>query len=177
MIKKHYAIPVALLALVTVGGATAYAATTPNMAPFASFSAAQQTAIEQAFTIRQDARTKAQDVLDAAGVTPGAMRTAMNTYRSNQRTAIDAALTANDYAAFQALVANSPMASELTQDVFAKLVEIHKLEVSGDHAGAAALRKELTDAGIHGLGIGHMGGRGMMMGGHGFGPDNDNDGA
>ncbi|MFA7302770.1 MAG: hypothetical protein WC030_03420, partial [Candidatus Paceibacterota bacterium] len=139
---------------------------------FAGFSATQQAAVTQAHEIRQEAHTKAQAVLTSAGITREQMQKAMSTYRSSQRTAVQAALTANDYAAFKALVANSPMADKLTEAVFAKLVQIHKLEVSGDRAGAQALRKELRDSGVIGVGMG-MGHKGEGMGGHGRGLDVD----
>lgn len=175
MIQKKFAIPALLLGLVTVGGGTAYAAA-PNMAAFSSFTPAQQAAVQQAHEIRQEARTKAQAVLTAAGITQDQMHKAMSAYRSGQRTAIDAALTANDYAAFKTLIANRPMADKVTPEVFAKLVQIHKLEVSGDRAGAQTLRKELRDSGVVGVGMGAGMGHGKGGMGHGKWADNDNDG-
>ena len=93
----------------------------------------------------------------------------MDSYRDTERKAMDTAFTNNDYAAFTALIANSPDASSMTPDIFAKLVKIHALEVSGDRAGAMTLRKELRDAGFKGMGMGMMGGHGMMGMGEGRG--------
>lgn len=167
MTKKRYAIPALILGLALLGGASAtYAAFTPGQLPaevLSSFTADQQTAIEKAEQIREDAQTQAKAVLDAAGVSQDQLHTAMDTYRKAQHDKMDAALDANDYAAFQAAVAGTPMADKLTQDTFAKLVQIRQLEKSGDHQGAMELRKELGDAGF-----------GFGPGGHGpHGPPTD----
>lgn len=163
MNKKRYAVPALVLGMALLGGTTAaYAAFTPGAVPsdvLAGFSTDQQAAIQKAQDIRTTAETQSKAVLDAAGVSENALHKAMGAYHQKHRTALDAALDANDYEAFKGLVAGTPMASSLTPDVFAKLVKIHSLEKSGDRAGAQALRKEL---GATGFGFG-PGGKGGMM--------------
>ncbi len=159
MFKKRYAVPALILGLALLGGSTAaYAAFTPGQLPAAvlsGFTSDQQVAIQKAQDIRSAAETEAKAVLTAAGVTEDALHTAMETYHDAERTKMDAALDANDYAAFQALVAGTPMADTLTEDIFAKLVQIRSLEKSGDHEGAMTLRKELGDVGFKGGFGGH----------------------
>lgn len=60
--------------------------------------------------------------------------------------AIDAAISANDYSAFKAAVANAPRppnAPEITEAVFAKLVEAKKLHDAGDHVSAQAIMESI----------------------------------
>lgn len=150
--KKQYAIPALILGLALLGGGTAtYAAMTPGSLPadvLSQFSDDQQAAIEKARDIRQTAETEAQAVLSAAGVSEDQLHSALETHMKAQREAENAALDDNDYTAFQTAVAGSPMADKLTEDVFAKLVQIRQLEKSGDHEGAMKLRQELGDAGF-----------------------------
>ncbi len=173
---KQTVLPALLLGLTLVGaGSVALADFTPSQLPAAvlsKFTAAQQTALTQAHDIRVKADVEAKAVLTAAGLTEKDMHTAMDSYRDTELKAMDTALTNNDYAAFTTLIANSPDASAMTTDIFAKLVKIHALEVSGDRAGAMTLRKELRDAGFKGMGM--MGGHGMGEG-RGHGPRGDSD--
>jgi galactokinase len=157
MMKKRYAVPALLFGLAVIGGSTAYAFGPGNsdLEAFASFSDQEQAAIQQADDIRETAEKEAQAVLEAAGLTQDELRETMHAYRESKRTEMDAALEANDYEAFTALVAGSPMADELTEDTFASLVEIHELEQAGDREGASALRESL---GLKGPGMqGHDG--------------------
>ena len=171
---KRTLLPALLLGLTLVGaGTVALADFTPGQIPaavLAQFSSEKQTAITQAHDIRAKADVEAKAVLTAAGVTEQEMHTAMDSYRDTKRAAMDTALTNNDYAAFTALMADTPNASGVTTDIFAKLVKIHSLEVSGDRTGAMTLRQELRDAGFTGMGM--MGGHGMD-GGRGHGPRGD----
>ncbi len=66
------------------------------------------------------------------------------------------ALENNDYSAFQELTTDKPFAGEITEEIFAKMVEAHQLRLAGDYEGAKAIHDEL------GLkkGYGH-GGKGM----------------
>lgn len=171
-ISKKYAIPALVLGLMTMGGATAYAASGPKGIDFsklAGFTDAQKTAIEKAFQIRKDADDQAASVLSAAGVNEQKLHEAMRGQHDALHAKLDAAIDANDFAAYQTLVAGTPMADKVTAETFAKLVEIRKLEKAGDKAGAQALRKELG----FGMGPGGMrDGKGpMRMGPH----DADND--
>lgn len=153
MVQKRYTIPALLLGLALLGtGSAAYAAFGgPGELPDAvlsGFTSDEQAAIQKAQSIRAAAEAEAQAVLDDAGVTESELRDAMDAFREAQRDKLDAALDADDYAAYESLVADTPMADTLTEDVFGKLVEIRKLEVAGDHDGAMELRKELGDAGF-----------------------------
>lgn len=171
MNTKRYAIPALVLGVALLGGGTAaYAAFTPGTLPteaLSSFTADQQAAIKKAHTIRSAAEVEATAVLKAAGVSKDALHTAMKSFRDAGREKVDAALDANDYAAFKTAVAGSPMADTVTQDIFNTLVQIRALEKSGDHAGAMVLHKELGETGF-----------GFGPGGHGpHGPppmDTDN---
>ncbi|MEK7079890.1 MAG: hypothetical protein AAB883_00545 [Patescibacteria group bacterium] len=163
MIKKRYAVPALILGITLLGsGTAAYAAFSgPGTLPsdvLSAFTPDEQVAIKKAQDIRSAAETEAESVLTAAGVTEDELHTAMEAHQEKQRTALNSALDANDYAAYQSLVADAPNADKLTEDVFAKLVQIRKLEVAGDKDGAMTLRKELGQAGFgfggHG---GHMG--------------------
>ena len=165
MIKKRYALPALVLGAAVLGGSSVYAAYGPqafNAEAFSSFSAAERTAIEKAFTIRQEAHEKAEAVLTDAGITRAEMRTAMQALHRKDRAAIEAALDANDYAAFTAAIEGKPMAEDMTQAIFAKLVQIRKLEKAGDKEGARELREDLRESGVVGMGM--MGGG---RGGHG----------
>lgn len=163
MTKKRYVVPALILGAAMLGGSSAYAAFgpgAPDASVLAHFTAAQQEAIQKAFTIRQSAAQEAEAVLDAAGVDRKDLHEAMRAFHNTDRAAIEAALDANDYAAFEKAVANRPMAGKLTEAVFAKLVEIRKLDAAGDHAAARDLRKSLADDGFVGMGL--------MMGNHGM---------
>lgn len=160
-----YTIPAFAAGLLALGAGSAYAFSGGQipMAAFSSFSNDQQAAIEKSQEIMDNARTEADKVLSDAGISREDMFTAMNEFHKEHMEAVNDALDADDYDAFTAAIADMPMADQITKDTFAKLVEIRKLEKSGDREGAQALRKELADAGIHGPFIG-----GMMH--HGFGP-------
>lgn len=75
------------------------------------------------------------------------------------RTAMEVAITANDFAKFQTLSANSPFRAVTTQAQFDSLVKAHALQKAGDTAGAKAI--------FDTLGLKSPGGKGGM--GHGFG--------
>jgi hypothetical protein len=175
---SRYTIPAVALGILALGAGSAYAFTggTFPMSAFSSFSSGQQAAIEKSQEIMANARTEADKVLSDAGISREDMRTAMDAFHTEHMKAVDAALDDGDYAAFKEAVAGTPMADEVTEATFAKLVEIRKLQQSGDRAGAQALWKELADSGFKGPFWG-----GMMMH-HGFGPgmmhdfDGDDDG-
>jgi len=56
------------------------------------------------------------------------------------------AIENNDYTAWQEAVVGRPIAEKVTEDDFAKMVEIHKLRASGDYEAAQALKKELRSS-------------------------------
>lgn len=146
-----------VLGIMAAGGATALAASGPELqlSSLTGFTDAQKAAIEKAFQIHKTADTEAKSVLDAAGVDPSQLHEAMRAQHDAQHAKMDAVLDANDYTAFQTLVAGTPMVDKVTPDIFAKLVEVRKLEKSGDKAGAMKIRKELN---VGGMGRGGFGG-------------------
>ncbi len=162
-ISKKYAVPMLALGIMVAGGTTALAAAGPDIAlsTLTGFTDAQKAAIEKAFQIHKTADAEAKSVLDAAGVDPSKLREAMRGQHEAMHEKMEAALDANDFAAFQALAVNTPMADKLTSETFAKLVEIRKLEKAGDKEGARELRRE--------LGVGMGMGMGGMRGQHGPG--------
>jgi hypothetical protein len=145
MIRKRYAVPALITGLALMGGTAAYAAApgTFDAAAFSSFTSDQQAAIQKAFQIRKDADAQTKEILYAAGVDESKLHEAMRAQGDKDRAALDAALDSNDYAAFKALAADRPMADKVTEDVFAKLVQVRALEKSGDTEGAKALRESL----------------------------------
>ncbi len=155
-LMKKQLIPALAIGIAAIGGTTAYAFNSGALdsAAFASFSEAEQAAIEEAHEIRETAREEANAVLEAAGVTKEELHVAMHAYRQEQRAALEAALEANDYAAFTTLVAEAPNADQYTEEVFATMVEIHELTEAGDYAAARELRQELADQGIGMMGFG-----------------------
>ena len=88
-------------------------------------------ALEKAQDIRQAAQDEAQSVLEAAGIDESRMKEihdAEHSARNAERESMHAALEANDYTAFQAAIANSPLAEQITSEVdFKKFVEAHNL--------------------------------------------------
>ena len=131
---------------------------------------AQKTALEEAFTLRQDVRVKAQDVIDDAGITTEQMREvheAVRDARQGHREAVREAVENNDYTAFLTAIAETPIADTIdTEAEFEKFVEAHELMEEGDREGAREIMDEL---GIE-RGPG-FGGKGMMRagGGEGYG--------
>lgn len=161
MIQKRYAIPALVLGLTLVGGATA-SAFGPNLSneALSSFTADEQVAIQKAFSIREAAEKEADAVLTQAGVTKEELRTAFKAEHEKHRQVIDAALDANDYNAFIAAAKAGPQGEKITTEIFAKLVEIRKLEKAGNREGAMELRKTLQADGFMGPRGGGMGERG-----------------
>lgn len=98
-------------------------------------------------------------VLGIASVVSGTVASAATTSQPESRSlhrahheAIHTALRANDYAAFTKAIAQMPKpedAPEITEAVFAKMVEAEKLRQSGDRAGAQAIMKELGFKAFH----------------------------
>jgi hypothetical protein len=142
-----YLVPGFIAGAALLGGATAYAFGGDfNADMFSSFSAEERSAIEEAFTIRKHADEQARAVLDAAGVDESALRDAMKSYRDERRAVIEAALTANDYDAFKAAVADAPFADQVTKDTFKIFVEAYNDAKEGHYEDARTL---LEDNNIH----------------------------
>ena len=67
-------------------------------------------------------------------------------------------LTNGDYEAFKELMAEKPMLQNITEENFAKFIEMHNLKKAGDMEGAKAIAEEL---GLEGFGK-----KGMKRGMH-----------
>lgn len=87
----------------------------------------------------------------ASAATDTTVATPRSLHRAHHE-AIHTALRTNDYAAFTKAIAQMPKpadAPEITEAVFAKMVEAEKLRQSGDRAGAQAIMKELGFKAFH----------------------------
>ncbi|MBU1557477.1 hypothetical protein KKC45_00775, partial [Patescibacteria group bacterium] len=60
-----------------------------------------------------------------------------------EREAIRTAVENNDYETFKTLTADKPFGLEVTEETFAKMVEMHSLMQAGDEEGAKLLREEI----------------------------------
>lgn len=63
-----------------------------------------------------------------------------------ERAAIEQALTSGNYSAFKTALSSKPKpadAPEITETVFAKMVEAHKLRLAGDNTGAEKIMSDL----------------------------------
>jgi hypothetical protein len=87
----------------------------------------------------------------ASAATDTTVTTSRSVHRAHHE-AVHTALRANDYEAFKSAIAQVPRptgAPEITEAVFAKMVEAEKLRQSGDRAGAQAIMKELGFKAFH----------------------------
>lgn len=149
---KKFSVGALALGLVLLGGSTVYAFGPGgfSMDAFSSFTSEQQAAIEQSHTIMEEAREKADQALENAGVDREAMHEAMQAFHQAHMSAIKDALEAKDYDAFKEAVRDAPFAEEITEEVFMKLTELRELHESGDREAAQELRQELIEDGIKG---------------------------
>jgi hypothetical protein len=133
MKKKQYYIGALMVGglLLAATGAQAFGGVLPLDA-FKNFSSSEQSAIEKAFTIREKAEAEAQAVLSDAGITEMEIHDAMRSYGEQKRKVIDDALEAGDFAAYKEAVSGTPMADEITEATFDKLVEAHSYMKDGD---------------------------------------------
>lgn len=162
MNSKSLLIAIAALAL-TASGAQAFSS---NALITAGLTEEQQAAFEIARELREEGDvTAARDVLVEAGIdedTLAKVRTAMHEERHAEREAMKAALESNDFAAFIAAIADSPLADVITtEEDFQSFKEAHELMESGDKDGAKAIFTELgipehkVGKGPHGHSRGH----------------------
>ena len=134
---KALLIPVAAFA-VTMTGMTALSR---DVLASAGLNDDQLSAFQTARDLRlQGDREAARDTLVGAGIddrTIQAVRDAMQAYRGSHPDAIEMAVQNDDYAAFQAAIAGSPLADLITtQDEFARFGEAIRLRNAGDSATA-----------------------------------------
>lgn len=159
MLKKIM-IPVAAFAL-TATAASAFTGT--EWMSKINLTDSQRDAVEEAQQIREEAHTRAQEVLTNAGIDAAKMREVMHEARHTEREAVHAAIEAKDFNAFRAAVTDSPLAVIDTQSEFDRLLEAHELMESGDRDGARAIMDELgVESPGKGMGMGGM--RGGMQG-------------
>jgi hypothetical protein len=156
---KQLIIPVAAFA-VTATSASAFMGTDLISKLDLNLTDEQTTALEEAAAIREAAHEEAAQVLEDAGIDETKMReihTAMREAHQESFAAVKTAIENNDYTAFTAAVADSPMAEAIDSETdFTKLVEAHELREAGDHDGARAIMEELGLEGRGGFGgFGH----------------------
>ena len=63
--------------------------------------------------------------------------------RQEQKDQMDEIFANKDFAAWQELMADKPFKSEMTEEDFEKMIQVHELKQSGDFEGAKALAEEL----------------------------------
>ncbi len=165
-------IPLAALAI-TVTSASAFTGTDWISKLDLDLTDSEKAALEDAATIRQEAEEEAKAVLEAAGLDETDMQSiheAMHEAREAEHADMKEAIEANDYDAFLAAVADTPMADKIdSEEAFAKFVEAHELREAGKTDEAEEIMTE--------LGFEKPEGRGMFGGGRGgFGPKAEADG-
>lgn len=159
MQSKSLLIAIAAFA-VTATSAQAYVGTRYLAA--AGLTTAQQSALEEARTLRRQGETeKARDVLLEAGLDEGALESLREAARAAHE-ALHKAINDEDYEAFKVAIEGTPLADIITTEADFKLfVKAHSLRRDGDHEEA----KEILD----GLGVvePHGGYKKGFFGGHG----------
>lgn len=166
--NKKYAIPGILVGIALLGAAGVASAFGGghgfDVNSLSGFSDSQKSIIQQAFDIRQKADESAQKLLKDNGIDEIKLHKAMRELHDSKRKVVDAALEANDYTTFKTALAGAPKVENITEDIFAKLVEAYKLRKAGDYAEA---RKIMDSLNLQGFGPGFgMGGHAGMQGGH-----------
>lgn len=151
--KKMFKKGSALTAAMIVGGVGVTGALA--FAP-ANFTATQQDTIKQAHELRADGN------MEEARELMHEMRDEMKADRFAIKETVKEAVENNDYDAFRSVAANTPMADEVTEEMFSKIVEAHELREAGDREGAREIMKELGikkggKHGHHGYGKGNGG--------------------
>ncbi|MBP7006954.1 MAG: hypothetical protein KBC44_03090 [Candidatus Pacebacteria bacterium] len=155
MKKSKYLIPALAIGILFSGGALyAFGGPVWDSETYKSFSTEEQSAIKQAFEIRSTANEEARTVLEKAGVDMDAMHEAMRKGRGAHHEEMEKIMESGDYQAFLKLTEGSPMADDITEAKFNKMVEAHKLMEAGDKEGAREIMDEL---GVGGKGFGGPG--------------------
>jgi len=164
---KEIMIPVAAFA-VTVTGASAFNSDMLSKIDV-DLTDSQVSALEEVHEMRAAGadRDEVKTFLEDAGLDEGTMKEikrATREVKQVQREAVHTALENDDYDAFQAAIANGPLADAIDSEAdFETFKAAHELRAEGDREGASELMAEL---GIEkGEGRGHKGGG--HRGGHG----------
>ncbi len=157
MQAKALLIPLAAFALT----ATGVSAFNSDVLVKAGLSEAQISAFEQAHELRKEGdKESARTVLEEAGInleTMESVRKAMHEYKDSMRTAIDAAIEAEDYAAFKLAIEGSPLDDIITsEEDFKAFSEAHLLHQEGEHAQAREIMEDLGLEPGFGHKFGHM---------------------
>lgn len=144
MNPKALLIPIAALAL----SATGVSAFNPEVLERAGLTEVQRSAFETAHELRKEGDLDAaRDVLKDAGVDIGvieSVRKAMHEHKQAMRSAIDQAIETDDYEAFLAAIADSPLADIITtKEDFELFKEAHQLHENGEHQSAKEIMEEL----------------------------------
>lgn len=175
---KALLIPVAAFA-VTVTGVSAF---NSDILVKAGLDEAQIAAFEEVRELREVGdKEAARDLLIEAGVDMDTMhkvREAMHEYKHEMHDVMETALENDDYDAFLAAIADSPLADIITsKDDFELFKEAHDLKEAGEFEEARAIMEEMgLPAGHHGFGKKGQGegfGQMMRMGGGHVMHDND----
>jgi len=142
---KKILLPGAMLGAFLVTGATASAFSSGNFSldAFSSFTDEQQAAIEEAHNVMEDAKDEADSILENAGVDREGMQEARREYGEGKHQEVEQALEDGDYNGFAELVADTPLGKNLNEELFNKLVEMHKLRTAGDHEAARELAESM----------------------------------
>lgn len=144
-----------LLALIALSGATTFAAnplqTEGILYPRVEITEAQKAILGQIKTLHDEGKfDEARELAKSSGLPKllkpfrGAHKDHANKWPNHEnRKKIDDALKNNDFATFKTLIANTPFATVVTEDTFAKLVQAHALREKGDHEAARKIMEEL----------------------------------
>jgi len=98
---------------------------------------------EQQETVQQARELRAEGNIEEARELIGEVRDEVRADRFAHREAVKEAIENNDYNAFQNLVTGARFGVDVTEGVFAKMVEAHELRQAGDIEGARSIMKEL----------------------------------
>ncbi len=153
---KSVLIPVAAFA-VTVTGVSAF---NSDLLVKAGLSEDQISAFEEAKELRESGdKDGARDVLEEAGIDESVMEKLRDVMKG-QHSAVKTAVENNDFEAFKAAVAGSPLADIIdTSEEFAQFVKAHNLMKDGNKDDAKSIFEELGIKGPAGHG-GPMNGEG-----------------
>lgn len=153
--KKFSLTVMPLLALVALSGATAFAAdasaTDTIFRPRTQMTDAQKTVLTQIKTLHEQGKIEEAKALAKSSGIPkllkpfrGGHKDHANKWPNHEnRKKIDEALANKDFNLFKTLIANTPFAATVTEEIFLKLAEAHALQEKGDHEGARQIMDQL----------------------------------
>lgn len=155
-LKKFSLSVMPLLALVALSGATTFAADSTiadTTAPRArvQITEAQKTVLIQIKTLHEQGKIEEARALAQSSGIPKLLKPFRGGHKDHNnkwpnhenRKKIDEALGNNDFATFKTLIANTPFATIVTEQTFAKLVQAHALREAGNKEGSRKIMEEL----------------------------------